>query len=223
MIMPVYNEEDTLEEILRRVQAVGLASEIVIVDDGSQDRTREILKEWENQPGIRVILHEQNQGKGAAVVTGMKAAVGDVFIIQDADLEYDPNDYAKLLQPIEEGITDVVYGSRFANSGNRRAMFFNWLANQFLTFLTNLLYGAKLTDMETCYKVFRKEIVDGLTIHARGFEFEPEFTSKILKRNVRIMEIPITFDPRRYGEGKKITPWDGVIAMWTLIKYRFVD
>ncbi len=223
MIMPVYNEEDTLEEILRRVQAVGLASEIVIVDDGSQDRTREILKEWESQPGIRVILHEQNQGKGAAVVTGMKAAAGDVFIIQDADLEYDPNDYTKLLKPIEEGITDVVYGSRFANSNNRRAMFFNWLANQFLTFLTNLLYGAKLTDMETCYKVFRKEIVDGLTIHARGFEFEPEFTSKILKRNVRIMEIPITFDPRRYGEGKKITPWDGVIAMWTLIKYRFVD
>lgn len=220
--MPVYNEEDTLEEIVQRVRAVGLASEIVIVDDGSQDRTREILGELTHLSDVRVILHEKNRGKGAAVVTGIRAAQGDVMIIQDADLEYHPQDYHLLLPPLEAGEVDVVYGSRFAES-SQRALFVNYLANRFLTLATNLLYGSRLTDMETCYKVFRREVVEDMTIHARRFEFEPEFTAKILKQKVRIKEVPISFDPRGYSDGKKITPWDGVVALWTLIKYRFVD
>lgn len=221
--MPVYNEIDTLEKIVERVRAVGIAEEIIIVDDGSVDGTRDILNQIEEFPEIRIIMHEQNQGKGAAVVTGMRAAQGDVLIIQDADLEYDPQDYARLLEPIEDGQTDVVYGSRFALGDNRRPLFLNWIANKLLTLTTNILYGATLTDMETCYKVFRRELVTDMTIHARRFDFEPEFTSKLLKRKIKILEIPISFNPRNYGEGKKITPWDGVVALWTLIKYRFVD
>ena len=220
--MPVYNEEDTLEEIVQRVREVGLASEIVIVDDGSKDRTREILSSIQSLPEVRVILHEKNQGKGAAVVTGIRAAVGDVMIVQDADLEYDPQDYHMLLPPLEAGECDVVYGSRFSES-SQDALMMNYLANRFLTISTNLLYGSKLTDMETCYKVFRREVVEGMTIHARRFEFEPEFTAKILKQKVRVKEVPISFNPRGYSDGKKITAWDGVIALWTLIKYRFVD
>ncbi|MEN8241945.1 MAG: glycosyltransferase family 2 protein [Chloroflexota bacterium] len=221
--MPVYNEEDTLEEIVRRVQAVDLAHEIVIVDDGSVDGTRKILKELETQENIRVILHEKNQGKGAAVVSGIKSAVGDVMLIQDADLEYDPRDYPSLLKPLEEDLCDVVYGSRFLGSARRPILFWNMVANKFLTFVTNILYNNILTDMETGYKVFRREVVEGLTIHSRRFDFEPEFTAKILKRKVRIFEVPITFNPRLYGDGKKITAWDGVVALWTLIKYRFVN
>lgn len=222
VIMPVYNEEDTLEEIVQRVREVGLASEIVIVDDGSKDRTREILSELDLLPDVRVILHEKNQGKGAAVVTGLRAALGDVMVVQDADLEYNPQDYHLLLPPLEAGEADVVYGSRFAHS-SQEAMVVSYLANRFLTVMTNLLYGSRLTDMETCYKVFRREVVEGMTIHARRFEFEPEFTAKILKQKVRVKEIPISFNPRGYSDGKKITAWDGVIAFWTLIKYRFVD
>ena len=223
VIMPVYNEEDTLEEIVRRVQAVGLAHEIVIVDDGSEDGTRKILKELETQDNIRVILHEKNQGKGAAVVSGIKSAVGDVMLIQDADLEYDPRDYPALLKPLEEDLCEVVFGSRFLGSARRPILFWNMVANKFLTLVTNVLYNNILTDMETGYKVFRREVVEGLTIHSRRFDFEPEFTAKILKRKVRIFEVPITFNPRLYGEGKKITAWDGVVAFWTLIKYRFVN
>jgi len=223
VIMPVYNEEDTLEEIVRRVQAVDLAYEIVIVDDGSVDGTRKILKELEAQENIRVILHEKNQGKGAAVVSGIKSAVGDVMLIQDADLEYDPRDYPNLLKPLEEDLCDVVYGSRFLGGARRPILFWNMVANKFLTFVTNILYNNILTDMETGYKVFRREVVEGLTIHSRRFDFEPEFTAKILKRKVRIFEVPITFNPRLYGDGKKITAWDGVVALWTLIKYRFVN
>ncbi|HKJ26825.1 MAG TPA: glycosyltransferase family 2 protein, partial [Anaerolineales bacterium] len=147
----------------------------------------------------------------------------DVIVIQDADLEYDPRDYPKLLQPIEEGRADVVYGSRFFGQGNKRPLLLNWVANKLLTLATNVLYQSSLTDMETCYKVFRRELVTDMTIHARRFEFEPEITAKLLKRKVKILEVPITFDPRGYGEGKKITPWDGVIALWTLLKFRFVD
>ena len=223
VIMPVYNEMDTLEEIVGRVRDVQVADEIIIVDDGSQDGTRELLDLFHSQPDIRVIMHEENQGKGAAVVTGMRAAMGDVLIIQDADLEYDPQDYPKLLRPIQDGETDVVYGSRFSEADNERPLFLNWMANILLTLTTNLLYGASLSDMETCYKVFRRELVSDMVIHARRFEFEPEFTAKLLKRKIKIVEVPISFSPRRYGEGKKITPWDGVIALWTLIKYRFVD
>ena len=223
VIMPVYNERSTIREIVSKVQAVGLAEEIVIVDDGSADGTREILRELAAHPEIRVIEHDYNQGKGAAVVTGIRAAQGDLMVIQDADLEYDPEDYRKLLVPLEAGECDVVYGSRFASSETERPPLMNWLANLGLTLATNLLYGARLTDMETCYKVFRREVVEGINIRARGFEFEPEFTAKILKQKRKVVEVPVSFNPRSYTEGKKITAWDGVQALWTLIKYRFVD
>ena len=221
--MPVYNEVDTIREIVRRVQDVGLVHEIIIVDDGSEDGTRELLADLKKLPDVRVIFHDCNQGKGAAVVTGMKAATGDVMLIQDADLEYDPRDYPSLLKPIEEGIADVVFGSRFLGGPRRPIYFWNMVANKILTFVTNILYNNILTDMETGYKCFRREVVEGMTIKAKRFDFEPEFTAKLLKRKVRIFEVPITFNPRTYSEGKKITSWDGVIAFWTLLKFRFID
>ena len=223
VLMPVYNEVDTIREIVRRVQDVGLVHEIVIVDDGSEDGTRELLADLKKLPDVRVILHDCNQGKGAAVVTGIKAAAGDVILIQDADLEYDPRDYPSILKPIEEGIADVVYGSRFMGSPRRPIYFWSIVANKILTFVTNILYNNILTDMETGYKCFRREVVEGMTIKAKRFDFEPEFTAKLLKRKVRILEVPITFNPRLYSEGKKITAWDGVIAFWTLLKFRFID
>jgi len=223
VLMPVYNEIDTIEEIIKRVQATGLADEILLVDDGSVDGTRDILKELDGQGAIRVFYHERNQGKGAAVRTGIKNATGDVLLIQDADLEYDPRDYPKLLQPLEEGVADVVYGSRFLGAPRRVAMFWHMVANKLLTLMTNVLYDTILTDMETGYKVFRREIVEGMPLHARRFEFEPEFTAKILKRGVRIFEVPITFNPRDYDEGKKIGMSDAFEAIWALLKYRFVD
>ena len=223
VIMPIYNEIHTLEEIIQRVEKTGLASEIILVDDGSVDGTRELVSNYQEKPGFVVILHEKNQGKGAAVKTGFGAASGDVFIIQDADLEYDPREYKKLLEPIEEGMADVVYGSRFLGASRRVAMFWHMVANKLLTLMTNILYDTILSDMETGYKVFRKEVVEDMTIHAKRFEFEPEFTAKILKRKYRIFEVPITFNPRDYSEGKKIGLRDAFEAIWTLIKYRFVD
>jgi glycosyltransferase involved in cell wall biosynthesis len=223
VLMPVYNEIDTIEEIIKRVQATGLADEILLVDDGSVDGTRDILKELDGQDAIKVFYHERNQGKGAAVRTGIKNATGDVLLIQDADLEYDPRDYPKLLQPLEEGMADVVYGSRFLGAPRRVAMFWHMVANKLLTLMTNVLYDTILTDMETGYKVFRREIVEDMPLHAHRFEFEPEFTAKILKRGVRIFEVPITFNPRDYDEGKKIGMSDAFEAIWALLKYRFVD
>ena len=180
-----------------------LANEIIVVDDGSTDGTRDILQKLDGKNKVRVILHERNQGKGAAVVTGMKAAQGDVLLIQDADLEYDPRDYPTLLQPIEEGIADVVYGSRFLGGAHRVTMFWHMIANKLLTFMTNILYNTILTDMETGYKVFRREVIDGMNIHAKRFDFEPEFTAKVLKRNYRIFEVPIYLQPTRLFAGKK--------------------
>ena len=223
VIIPVYNEVKNIEEIVKRVEASKLAKEIVIVDDGSQDGTRDILKKLGNKKKVNVVLHEKNQGKGAAVVTGMKTATGDILLIQDADLEYDPRDYPALLQPIEEGLADVVYGSRFLGAAHRVTMFWHQVANQLLTFMTNILYDSILTDMETGYKVFRREVIEGMNIRSKRFNFEPEFTAKILKRRYRIFEVPITFNPRDYVEGKKIKLKDAFEAVWALIRYRFTD
>lgn len=223
VIIPVFNEEGTLREIVKRVQNTKVAEEILIVDDGSTDSTPDILKEIKQQAGIQVLVHPENRGKGAAVRTGIAAANEEVIIIQDADLEYDPREYPNLLRPIEEGIADVVYGSRFLGAGRRPILFWNMVANKALTFVTNILYNNILSDMETGYKVFKRSIIVDIPLHCKRFDFEPEVTAKLLKRKVRIYEVPISFNPREYSEGKKIKARDGVIALWTLIKYRVMD
>lgn len=207
---------------------VGLADEIVVVDDGSTDGTRQVLSELSSaglspRSLLRVILHDKNQGKGAAVYTGIQNASGDVILVQDADLEYDPRDIPALLKPLQEGMADVVYGSRFLGGPRRPTMFWHMVANQLLTLMTNILYDTILTDMETGYKLFRRKVVANMKIRSRRFDFEPEFTAKVLKMKVRIFEVPITFNPRDYNEGKKIGLKDAFIAVWTLLKYRFVD
>ena len=223
VVIPVYNEVNNIAEILRRVQATKLPTEIIVVDDGSQDGTRAVLQQWDGNENVRVILHERNQGKGAAVVNGMRAARGDILLIQDADLEYDPRDYPTLLRPIQEGVAEVVYGSRFLGAPHRVAMFWHMVANKLLTLMTNMLYNTILTDMETGYKVFRSEVIQGMKIRSKRFNFEPEFTAKVLKRNYRIYEVPISFNPRDYSQGKKIKLKDAFEAVWALLIYRFID
>ncbi len=231
VIVPAYNERDTVEEILRRVreapvnvEGAQVEKEIIVVDDGSTDGTREILtRVAQEYPEITVIMHERNQGKGAAIRTALQHATGDYIVIQDADLEYDPREYGILLQPLIEGKADVVYGSRFLGP-HRAFLFLHYLGNKFLNLVTNILYDTILTDMETCYKMFRADVIKGIPLHARGFEFEPEVTAKVLKRGYRVFEVPISYSGRDFEEGKKIHPWkDGLRALWTLIKYRFVD
>ncbi len=226
VVIPCYNEEHFIEKVIQRVRAVELADQIVIVDDGSTDRSRDILRQLQADPrnsDLTIIYHDKNQGKGAALVTGFKAATSDIILIQDADEEYDPRDYPQLVKPIEEGIAKVVYGSRFLG-GPRKAMnFWNMVANKILTLVTNILYNAILSDMETCYKVFRREVVQDMVIRARGFEFEPEFTAKVLKKGIRIYEVPISYNGREWSEGKKIKWHDAPKALWALIKYRFVN
>lgn len=225
VVIPVYNEVELLVQSVKLVVAVDLADEIIIVDDGSTDGTKDLYPEVQAlSDKIQIHYHPKNMGKGRAVMTGFGKATGDIYLIQDADLEYDPRDYPKLLDPIQTGRTTVVYGSRL-NGGPTKAMFF-WhkIGNKFLTLVTNVLYNVTLTDMETCYKVFRSDVIDGLSIKARGFEFEPEVTSKILKRGHRIYEVPISYNGREFDEGKKIRPIkDGSRAVWTLVKYRFTD
>jgi glycosyltransferase involved in cell wall biosynthesis len=223
VIVPVYNERNTVAEIVRQMRAVELPveREIVIVDDGSDDGTREVLKQLADST-VRVILHPANRGKGAAVRTGLATITGDLVLIQDADLEYDPDDWPKLLAPILKGRAQVVYGSRF--TGERRNMLFvHWVGNRFLSLVTNVLYNTTLSDMETCYKLFDRQLLDGIHLRSERFDFEPEVTAKILRRGVRIYEVPISYSGREFAEGKKITWRDGIIALATLIKYRFVD
>ncbi len=238
VIMPVYNEIGTITEILQRVRSVQLKvragygpddgdvvefeREIVIVDDGSTDGTREILRGLENEPDLLVIFHEHNQGKGGAVRTGLEHASGDVMLIQDADLEYDPRDYVALLQPIVEERSQAVYGSRFRGGPTRAMFFWHMIGNRFLTLVTNVLYNTILSDMETCYKVFTREVAEQLKLRAPGWGFDPEITAQILKLGYRIYEVPISYTGREFEEGKKISWRDGLTVLWTLLKYRFI-
>ena len=221
--MPVYNEVDTVSAILEQVRAVPIEKEIIIVDDGSTDGTRDILRQEMEREDTRVLFHPENQGKGAAVRTGIAEAIGDIILIQDADLEYDPRDYPALLAPIEEGRAKVVYGSRFLGGPRKAMLFWHAVGNKLLTFVTNILYDSILSDMETCYKVFVADLLKSLPLRARRFELEPELTAKVLKRGHRIYEVPISYTGREFDEGKKVTWRDGFIALWTLVKYRFVD
>lgn len=221
VVIPVYNEKDTLEHLVEQVaQSHPSITEIIIVDDGSTDGSQNILKEKIKNPLCKKIFHEKNQGKGAALRTGFSHVTGDVVIIQDADLEYDPSEYPKLFQPIQDGKADVVLGSRFIGEGPHRVMYFwHMLANKGLTFLSNLLTNINLTDMETCYKMMKKEVLNQITLEESGFGIEPELVAKIAKQKCRIYEVGITYSGRTYKEGKKIGIKDGIRALYAIIKY----
>ena len=225
IIIPIFNEVKTLDTLIERVLAVDLGEigkELVLVDDGSTDGTRDLLKKYEDRPGFRVILHKKNGGKGRAVRTGLQNSSGDFLIIQDADLEYDPNDYKRLLAPILDGKADVVYGSRFKGEG-RAFLATHYYGNKFVTFMANILYNTCLTDMETCYKVFRRGVFDKVRLRSNKFDIEPEITAKVFKNHFRVYEVPISYSGRDFAEGKKITWRDGFFALWALLKFRFMD
>ena len=221
-VIPVFDEKETIAEIVSRVRRAleSRDAEIVVVDDGSTDGTLEVLRSLD---GIRLIEHGRNQGKGAALRTGFAAASGDVVIVQDADLEYDPRDYPKLLEPIEDGRADVVFGSRFLGGPHRVLFFWHYLANKLLTCLSNVFTNLNLSDMETGYKVFRRPVLERIHIRSDRFNFEPEITAKVAKARCRVYEVPISYSGRTYDEGKKIGWRDGLSALWTIIKFRFVD
>jgi glycosyltransferase involved in cell wall biosynthesis len=225
IVIPVYNEEATLTEIIKRVQATPYDKELIIVDDASQDKSRDIIqalaKEYDN---IKIFFHERNQGKGAALRTGFGQVTGDVVLIQDADLEYNPADYPDLLKPIERGVADVVYGSRLIGSAAHRVLFFwHYVGNKVVTTLSNMFTNLNLTDMETCYKVFKADIIKKITIKSDRFGVEPELTAKIARQRCRVYEVAISYDGRDYSEGKKITWRDGIAAVYYIIRFRFWD
>lgn len=226
VLIPVYNEVNTIQEILERVREIEIPKQIVLVDDGSTDGTRELISSQiqGKYDDVMVIFHEVNRGKGAAIRTAIGNATGDFVLVQDADLEYDPREYYTLLEPLLDGRADVVFGSRFLGGGAHRVHFF-WhrLGNGLLTLLSNMLTNLNLTDMEVCYKVFRKEALDSITLRCNRFDFEPEVTAKVAKAGFRIYEVPISYSGRDYNEGKKIGWKDGVQAIWTILKYRFTD
>ena len=221
VVMPVYNERTTIDEIVRRVLAVPLRIELIVVDDGSQDGSGELLDSLQRELGFKLI-HEKNAGKGAALRRGFQEVTGDIVVIQDADLEYSPEEFPQLIDLITQGKADAVYGSRFL--GRHRAfMFAHYIGNKFVTFATNALYNTMLTDMETCYKAMRVDVIRSMTLKSNGFGIEPELTAKIFKRGFRVYEVPITYAGRGYEQGKKITWRAGFTALWVLLKYRFVE
>lgn len=223
VVIPVFNEQASLRDIVQRVEGVDYDKEIILVDDGSTDGSRAILEEYKGRDGYHVLFHARNRGKGAALRTGFACATGDVIIIQDADLEYNPKDYAMLLEPILDGRADVVYGSRFLGGPHRVLFYWHYVGNKFLTTLSNMLTNLNLTDMETGYKVFSKKVIDSINLKCDRFGFEPEITSKIARRNFRIYEVPISYSGRDYSEGKKITWKDGMAALWFIFRFRFFD
>ncbi|MGE3818322.1 MAG: glycosyltransferase family 2 protein [Isosphaeraceae bacterium] len=235
VVIPVYKEVDTIQEIVRQVRAVPVRKQIILVDDFSTDGTRELLQKWKTtEPDLTILFHERNQGKGAALRTGFKHAEGQIVIVQDADLEYDPSEYPRLIQPIIEGKADVVYGSRFIGETHRVLHFWHSMANRFLTLLSNMFTDLNLTDMEVCYKVFRREVIQGITLKSDRFGFEPEVTAKVARfvvpplegrpsRRCRIYEMPVSYNGRDYSEGKKIGWKDGVQALYCIVRYAYAD
>jgi glycosyltransferase involved in cell wall biosynthesis len=226
ILIPVFNEVRTVEELVRRVRAAdscGLEKEIILVDDASTDGTGDLLKKIPRDNGVSVFSHSYNRGKGAALRTALEHATGDIVLIQDADLEYDPSDYPGLLRPILDGRADVVYGSRFAGGTHRVLLFWHFMANRFLTLLSNVLCNLNLTDMETCYKVFRRQCLEGLALTSNRFGVEPELTAKLARRRLRFYETGINYSGRDYSEGKKINWKDGLAALWFIFRYRFFD
>ena len=222
VVIPVYNEIATIKEILNRVRSVPQDKEIIVIDDGSTDGTKEWLKEAAGED-VKVLFHPENKGKGAALRTGFEQVTGDIVIVQDADLEYDPSEYGRLIEPILDGRADVVYGSRFTGGPQRVLFFWHYVGNKFLTLLSNMLTNVNLSDMETCYKVFRAHLLEKITIKSNRFGFEPEITAKFAGLKCRIYEVPISYSGRGYEEGKKITWRDGVAALFHIIRFRFFD
>ncbi|OGR51977.1 MAG: glycosyl transferase [Elusimicrobia bacterium RIFCSPLOWO2_02_FULL_39_32] len=222
VLIPVYNEKNTILEILKRIKAVNIPKEIIVIDDNSDDGTKDLLVKLDD-PNIKTLFHETNKGKGAAIRTGLSKAQGDVILIQDADLEYNPSDYPALLKPILDNLADVVYGSRFLGGPHRVLLFWHYFGNLIFTLLTNVLYNTNLSDMGTCYKVFRSSVIKQIKLQSNRFGFEPEITAKIFKNKLRVFETPISYSGRTYEEGKKITWKDAFVYFWCLIKYRFCD